>query len=70
MKRSILEIRRKRNNMKKHPLPPGIKLKSPEAKRVFKGVRFDVYQWKQKRYDGTKATFELIKRADSIIVFL
>ncbi len=39
------------------------------AKRVFKGVVFDVYQWDQQMYDGTTATFEKIKRADTAVVF-
>ncbi len=38
------------------------------AKRVFKGVIFDVYQWEQELYDGSKATFEAIKRAGTIQV--
>lgn len=36
-----------------------------EAKRVFKGVVFDVYQWEQVLYDGSVRTFESIKRPDS-----
>lgn len=39
------------------------------AKKVFKGVIFDVYQWKQKMYDGTTETFEKAKRQDTVIVF-
>lgn len=39
------------------------------AKRMFKGVIFDVYQWEQEMYDGTKATFEKLKRADTVVVF-
>jgi ADP-ribose pyrophosphatase len=39
------------------------------AKRVFKGVMFEVYQWEQKLYDGTMATFEKVKRPDTVIVF-
>lgn len=39
------------------------------AKRVFKGVIFDVYQWEQELYDGTTATFEKLKRADTAVVF-
>ncbi len=38
------------------------------AKRVFKGEIFDVYQWRQKLFDGSFATFEKIKRADSVNV--
>ncbi len=38
------------------------------AKRVFKGVIFDVYQWEQKMYDGTTKTFEKLKRADTALL--
>lgn len=37
-----------------------------EAKLVFKGVIFDVYQWQQKMYDGTFQTFEVLKRPNTI----
>ena len=40
----------------------------PNAKRVFKGVIFDVYQWKQKMFDGSFKTFEMLKRPNSILV--
>src|SRR3990167_5482373 len=46
----------------KQPIPPN-------AKRVFKGVIFDVYQWEQKMFDGSKATFEKLKRPDTVVVF-
>ncbi len=36
----------------------------PNAKRVFKGIIFDVYQWQQKMFDGSKETFEMLKRAN------
>ncbi len=39
-----------------------------QAKRVFKGKIFDVYQWQQKMFDGTKATFEMLKRPNTIEV--
>ena len=39
------------------------------AKRVFKGVIFDVYQWEQEMYDGARTIFEKIKRSDTVIVF-
>src|SRR3989344_6006543 len=41
----------------------------PQAKRVFKGVIFDVYQWEQKMFDGTTTTFEKLKRPDTVVVF-
>lgn len=37
-----------------------------EAKLVFKGVIFDVYQWQQKMFDGSYATFEMLKRPNTI----
>ncbi len=46
----------------KQPLPEN-------ALRVFKGVMFDVYQWEQEMFDGTKATFEKLKRPDTVVVF-
>ena len=36
------------------------------AERVFKGRIFDVYQWEQKMFDGTSATFEMIRRPDTV----
>ena len=36
-----------------------------EAKLVFKGQIFDVYQWKQKMFDGSYETFEALKRKDN-----
>ncbi len=36
------------------------------SQRVFKGKIFDVYQWEQELYDGTKTTFEMLKRPDSV----
>ena len=31
----------------------------PQAKKVFRGILFDIYQWEQQLYDGTSRTFEL-----------
>lgn len=45
----------------KQPMPS-------HAKLVFKGVIFDVYQWEQEMFDGTKKTFEKLKRADAAVV--
>ena len=33
-----------------------------QAKKVFTGEIFDIYQWPQKMFDGSYATFEAIKR--------
>lgn len=40
----------------------------PQAKKVFSGQIFDVYQWEQEMYDGTTKTFEMLKRPDTIQV--
>lgn len=48
--------------LSKQPIPP-------HAKKVFGGVLFDVYQWEQKLFDGTKTTFEKLKRRDTVVVF-
>lgn len=40
-----------------------------DAKRVFEGKIFDVFQWEQTLFDGSKATFEKVKRLDSVNVF-
>lgn len=42
----------------KHKLPDNAKL-------VFKGIIFEFWQWEQKMYDGSVATFERIKRSDT-----
>ena len=39
-----------------------------EAKLVFKGVIFSVYQWQQKMYDGSTEIFEMLKRPNTIEV--
>ncbi len=41
-----------------------------DAKKVFDGILFDVYQWQQKMYDGTLKTFESLKRkSDTVNVY-
>ena len=37
-----------------------------DAKGVFKGIIFDVYQWQQKMFDGSYQTYEALKRANTI----
>lgn len=37
-----------------------------DAKRVFRGVIFEVYQWKQKMFDGSYAVFEKLRRPDTV----
>lgn len=48
--------------LSKQPIPEN-------AKRVFRGVIFDVYQWEQKMFDGTTAVFEKLRRPDTVVVF-
>lgn len=48
--------------------PKGARLLPKNAERVFKGMIFDVYQWKQELYDGTFTTFEMLKRPDTVKV--
>lgn len=43
------------DNKSKNKIPEG-------AKRVFQGVLFEVYQWEQKMFDGSVATYERAKR--------
>lgn len=38
------------------------------AQRVFEGKIFDVYHWPQAMFNGTTATFEMLKRPDTVIV--
>jgi ADP-ribose pyrophosphatase len=49
-------------------IPKDASLIPSNAKRVFKGIIYDVYHWPQKLFDGTTATFEMLKRQDSIKV--
>ncbi|MCX6779715.1 MAG: NUDIX hydrolase [Candidatus Magasanikbacteria bacterium] len=37
-----------------------------QAKKVFTGEIFDIYQWPQKMFDGSTATFEMISRVDTV----
>ncbi len=39
-----------------------------DATLVFKGIIFDVYQWQQQMFDGSPATFEMLKRPDTLKV--
>ena len=48
-------------------IPPWPTMKLPtQAKKVFQGKIFATYQWEQKLYDGTSATFEMLKRPGTI----
>lgn len=49
-------------------IPQNAHLVPANAKQVFKGVIFDVYQWQQELFDGSLATFEMLKRPDTVLV--
>ena len=49
--------------------PPSRQPMPPQARKVFEGAVFDVYQWPQTLYDGSVATFEKLKRRDTVIVY-
>ncbi len=51
------------------PRPQSSQPMPVDAQRVFMGKIFDVYQWEQVLFDGTKATFERLKRPDSTVVY-
>jgi ADP-ribose pyrophosphatase len=38
------------------------------AKKAFEGKIFDVYQWDQELFDGSKAVFESLKRSETVTV--
>lgn len=48
--------------------PKSARLIPNNADRVFEGILFDVYQWQQEMFDGSSATFEMMKRPDTIVV--
>jgi ADP-ribose pyrophosphatase YjhB (NUDIX family) len=49
-------------------IPKRAHLIPQNAKKVFSGIIFDIYQWQQKLYDGSDATFEMAKRPDTVNV--
>lgn len=40
----------------------------PNAKKVFSGLIWDIYQWEQKMFDGTTRTFECLKRVNTAVI--
>jgi 8-oxo-dGTP pyrophosphatase MutT (NUDIX family) len=52
----------------KKVLPKDAILIPDNARRVFEGAIFDVYQWPQKLFDGSGATFEMMRRPDTVQV--
>ncbi len=51
------------------PLPKNALLVPDKAQRVFQGEIYDVYQWPQEMFDGSMATFEMLKRTDTVVIY-
>ncbi len=49
-------------------VPDNAVLIPEQAERVFKGQIFEVYQWPQPMFDGSTATFEMLRRPDTVAV--
>ena len=47
-------------------IPKNSTLIPGQANLVFKGQIYDTYQWPQKLYDGSEATFEMLRRPDTV----
>lgn len=46
--------------------PQGLQKVPTNAKMVFQGKLFDVYQWEQEMFDGSVEIFEMLKRPDLV----
>lgn len=51
-------------------LPKNAILVPEHATCVFKGEIFEVYQWPEQMFDGSMATFEMLKKPDSVEVLV
>ncbi len=49
-------------------IPSWAKPLPANAKKVFSGIIYDVYQWPQQLFDGSSTTFEMLKRPDTVII--
>lgn len=54
--------------MSERILPRNARLIPPEAKCVFEGEIYKVYQWSQKMFDGSEVIFEMLKRPDTVMI--
>lgn len=48
-------------------IPPHFKAIPAQAELKFKGELFDTYQWPQELFDGSMATFEMLRREDTVV---
>ncbi len=51
----------------KKVIPNNSQLIPEQAELVFSGVFYSVYHWQQNLFDNSKATFEMLKRADTAV---
>lgn len=51
-------------------LPVQAMLIPDNAKNVFRGIIFDVYQWPQVMFDGSTKVFEMLKRSDTVQIIV
>ena len=56
------------NKFPDRPIPLNAKLVPDNARKVFTGKLYEVYQWDQKMFDGTTKVFEMLKRADTAVI--
>lgn len=56
------------NSFMREYIPNDIVTIPKDAKRVFEGKIFNVYQWPQQLFDGTTETFEMLSRHDTVII--
>jgi len=49
-------------------IPQDAVLIPDRAQLVFEGVIYNVFQWPQEQFDGSAATFEMLKRPDTTVV--
>lgn len=54
--------------MAERTLPPHARLIPDDAACVFRGEIFDVYQWRQQLFDGSYATYEMLRRPDTVLI--
>lgn len=52
--------------MKRRYVPDFVQTIPAQAECKFRGELFDVYQWPQTLYDGSVATFEMLRRSDTV----
>lgn len=54
------------NKVMRKFIPDNVKLIPEEAKKVFQGEIWAVYQWSQEMFDGSFETFEMLRRPDTV----